>query len=356
LFYVFKNKITQRFDSGIVASSARAWLAEHAGQRFVCMVHLYSTHTPYDPPAEWKREYCDPDYKGPVHSFYAQHREAIESGVYTPTPADVAQIQNLYFAGVAQADALIGSIVKELENAHVRRDTLVVVTADHGESLGEQNLWEHDHMVQTNLRVPLVMSWPGHLPSGVRVSAITDEIDVLPTICDLASIAAPQEPGERGKIDGVSLLPLVRGEKTAVREYSFAENGIELSVQDLRTKLVVPAEALRAESLERALADAAHATDAKPRLFDLASDPKEDHDVLAARRADAERLYKALRAWSESMPTPRSEIGVSERKMKEEQRRLKDLGYTDGVGANLGDGHNGSAGSGGAAPRDAKPK
>jgi arylsulfatase A-like enzyme len=353
LFYIFKNKISQRFDSGIVASTARDWLARHAGQRFVCMVHLYSTHTPYDPPAAFKAQYCDPAYSGPIRHFYAEERQAIEEGKFAPTPADLEQIRNLYYAGVAQADALIGDVVHELERSGAAASTLMVITSDHGESLGEHNLWEHDHMVQTNLRVPLVMCWPGHLPAGQRVSALTDEIDVLPTICEIAGIEPPHESGVRGQVDGRSLMPLVRGAAQSVREFSFAENGLALSVQDARWKLIVPSSALAADAWKRALAGG---PSSKPKLFDLAADPAEDHDRIDDERDEAERLVKALREWDARMPIPQSEIGLSPREL---EARLKQLGYTGGIGTGIeGDGHvhpNG-AGNGRATPDPKSPE
>jgi len=204
-------------------------------------------------------------------------------------------------------------------------------------------------MVQTNLRVPLVMRWPNHLPSGKRVSALTDEIDVLPTICELAGIDPPHadandarasstdpEREQRAIVDGKSLMPLVRGESASVREYSFAENGLELAVQDAKQKLIVRASALAESDWKNALDGN---TASKPRLFDLATDPAEDHNVIDARRADAERLVKALRAWDASMPTPRSEVEVSSRELESDKIRLNKLGYTGGVGSGMSDGH-----------------
>jgi arylsulfatase A-like enzyme len=332
LLFIFKNKLSQRFDSGIVASEARKWLARNAGRRFVCMVHLYSTHTPYDPPAEFKRQYCDPQYAGPFHSFYAQHREKIESGEYTPTAADREQIKDLYYAGVAQADALIGDIVHELERAGVRDQTLVVATSDHGESLGEQGLWEHNHMVQTNLRVPLVMSWPGHLPAGKRVSALTDEIDILPTICDLASIELPADEDKYAHVDGTSLLPLVRGDKPSVREFSFAENGFWISIQDAHTKLVAYADSIQPGAWEESLRGGAK----KPQLFDVVADPGESRNLIDSRGDEAKRLIVELRAWDGRMPVPRQDTAVSERERKAEAQRLNGLGYTEGgIGAHV---------------------
>ena len=291
LISIFRNKISQRFDSGIVATAAKKWLAENSRKRFMTMVHLYSTHTPYDPPAQYKKRYVDPQYAGPIRAFYAERREAIENGKYDPTQADLEQIRNLYYAGVTQADDLIGSLVAELARSGVLDDTLVIVTSDHGESLGEQGLLEHNHMVQTNLRVPLVMRWPHGLPAGRRVAARTDEIDILPTICDLLRIELPNDPSEFGKIDGTSLVPVARAEKESVREFSFAENGTHLAVQDGRSKLIVRRACLGDQAWKDALAGKGE----KPRLYDLAADPAENANLVDARPEEAQRLYAALR-------------------------------------------------------------
>jgi arylsulfatase A-like enzyme len=331
LVSILRNKLTQHLDFGGTAAEARKWIADRGDRRFFAMVHLYSTHTPYDPPEEFRRMYCDPKYSGPVKSFWADHRKLIESGKYKPTLSDVAQIKNLYFGGVSQADAQIGGLVDALARRGILDDTLIVVMADHGESLGEkigeETLWEHDHMVQTNLRIPLVMRWPKHLPAGKRVAALVDEIDVLPTVCALLGIAPPREEGEHGRIDGTSLLPLVHGEKTALRDVSFAENGLHVSVQDRHWKLVVPHSALLgADGGTRALENGSEV----PRLYDLHRDPEERFNQFKKEPVEAERLFAAIRYWNENLPIPPDSLLESPRDIENQKRLLRKLGYVDG--------------------------
>lgn len=335
LLWILASKVSQRFGDETAVAAVR-WLAQHERRRFVSMVHLYSTHTPYDPEARFARDYVDPNYKGPLKAFYAAHREAIERGEATPTPADVAHIENLYLGGVAQADERVGRLVAELERQGTLDDTLIIVTSDHGESLGERSLWEfnasglweHNHMVQTNLRIPLVMRWPKGLKPGTRVGALVDSIDVLPTVCELARIELPNEAGELGIVDGKSLVPLVRGEASALREFSFAENGLQLSIQDLRWKLVVPVSMVE---------DCAQAKfgpeDMPPALFDLATDPHEQTNLFAKDHAEYVRLFAALCAWNATMPYAVMDTQMSPREIEDQKRRMSALGYMDGVGA-----------------------
>jgi arylsulfatase A-like enzyme len=325
LLWILATKVEQKLSGG-VATEARDWLEEHADRRFFAMVHLYSTHTPYDPPAKFRAMYEDPEYKGPVKAFYAQHREMIERGEAKLTPQDEAQIRNLYYAGVTQADEAIGELVETLRAKGVLDRTLVVVTSDHGESLGEQGLWEHNHMVQTNLLIPLVMRLPGALEAGRRVAAITDSIDLLPTVCELVGAELPPQAEARDVIDGRSLLPLVRGDAASLREYSYSENGLWTTIRSLRWKLWVPARAMdSATVLDPTAADRA-------RLFDLEADPMEERDVLAGHPEVAAKLLADLRGWDATMPIPKDEVLLSPREIEALRERFGALGYADGIG------------------------
>jgi arylsulfatase A-like enzyme len=337
LLSLIRGKVLQQLDAQRVASVAVEWFREHGRQRFFVMVHFYSTHTPYDPPDEFRAMYCDPEYAGPITSFYAEHRQAIEApgGLDQLTEADRRQIRDLYRAGTTQADSMIGEVLAELERQGVLRNTLVIVTADHGEELGEHDVWEHNWMWQTNLRIPLVMTLPGRIPAASRVSALVETVDIVPTVCGLLGVEGPrppagvQDPDPRDLIDGFDLMALVRGETPSVREFSFAENGLFLSIQDRRWKLIVGRDDLDAEAWNRAQAAA---PGGRPRLYDLERDPGELHNLIGDEGAQAERLLGALREWDARMPIPRHEIVRSSRDM---EHLMRGLGYTEGIGQDI---------------------
>jgi arylsulfatase A-like enzyme len=253
-----------------------------------------------------------------VQAFYAEHRELLEQGKYTATPADIQRIRDLYYGGVSQADLLIGGLLDELRAQGVLDDTLVIVTSDHGESLGEEQgasrLWEHNHMVQTNLRIPLLMRYPKAFPAGTRVAALTDEIDVFPTVVQLAQLQPPPQTGVNDVIDGRDLLPLVRGEARSLRPISFAESAFAAAAQDERWKLIVDVQRLKG-------AEGTY----KDRLFDLQADAAEQHNLAAEHPEQVERLLAALTDWAKAMP--KREMERSPRDL-EEERRFRELGYT----------------------------
>ena len=340
LLWVLQNKLKQRVDSSLVVSTAREWLVEHRDRRWMAMVHLYSTHTPYDPPEFHREPYLDPEYDGPFDSFYAMHRYAIEAGDYTPSPEDLERIRDLYAAGTSQADAMIGELMAELEALEMTHDTIVIITADHGEDLGEMRrvrvateneemrYWEHNHMWQTNLRIPFVISAPGRLPEGIRVPGIVETIDILPTLCDLVGLEVPTEDGVVA-VDGVSFLPAVRAAdegvelEGALERYTFAENNLFMSVQDRGSKLIVPRSLLAVDD-----PDALFRSDAWVRYFDLESDPDEAHDRFAERPENLYRLWAVLRRWDASMPHP--EYITTDRDL-EQVRWLAHLGYAGDI-------------------------
>ncbi|MDP6518283.1 MAG: sulfatase, partial [Planctomycetota bacterium] len=329
LLFLVKNKLSQRFDPTLVTSTAVKWIGENAQRRFFAFVHLYSTHTPYDPLPRFRDKYLDPAYDGPIEAFHAEHRYAIDAGKYDLTVPDRARIRDLYEAGTDQADAMIGRVLAELERLELTDNTLVVVTSDHGEELGEHNLWEHNFMYQTNLRVPLVMAWPGHLPAGRRVTPLVESVDLVPTLCEVMGLAGPvdEESGERGLVDGVSLLPLVRGEAQAAKEFSFAENGRYISIQDATRKLIVTRAAVTAEGFEAARTGAAEPA----RFFDLVNDPAEQHNLFPAQAEKAQELRLAIEEWSASLPIALHDFVESHRD-REARELFGGLGYVGGVG------------------------
>ncbi|MFT7486678.1 MAG: arylsulfatase A-like enzyme, partial [Candidatus Paceibacteria bacterium] len=316
LLWVFKNKLQQRVDSSLVVTTARGWLREHKGKRWMAMVHLYSTHTPYDPPKNYKQPYLDPTYSGPFSSFYAEHRYALERGDYEPTAADVQRIRDLYMAGAAQADAQIGELMAEIEELGMLDETLVILTSDHGEDLGEwrgigvkgreqaTRIWEHNHMWQTNLRVPLILANTRLLPHGKRVQELVESVDLMPTLCELMGLELPVEDGElKPEIDGQSLVPLMlgaqRGESASTwnKPYTFSENGLFFVVQSAKHKLIVPRFLLK-ENDPTQLFDG----EKWVRFYDLTISEAEENNDLEPDDPRVLELWNALWQYNESMP------------------------------------------------------
>lgn len=155
-------------------NNAIQWIGRNKKSRFFAWIHLYDPHTPYDPPEPFRSEF--------LHRPYG-----------------------LYDGEIAFTDSLIGQLTGFLRDNHLDSTTMIVLTADHGESLGEHNESGHGFFIyDATTHVPLIIHVPGVPPR--KVADQVRSIDLYPTICDAVGLKPPS-------MEGVSLLPLVRGGK-----------------------------------------------------------------------------------------------------------------------------------------------
>lgn len=238
----FLNTIQRRGD--VATGEAVGWINEHRVNRSLVWLHLYDPHDPYEPPEPYASRYADRPYDGEV----------------------------------AWSDELVGRLDRGLADAGIRDDTLLVVTSDHGEGLGEHRESVHGFFVyQTTLHVPMIARGPGVRP-GTRIDATTGLIDLFPTLLAAAGLPVPGEPKRPGR----SLLRAWRGEETLGDEPSFAESLTPLvhygwsdlrSVRDGRWKYIL---APRAE------------------LYDLSRDARELNNVEPSEPARARAMRAGL--------------------------------------------------------------
>ncbi len=215
----------------------------------------------------------------------------------TAGPMDVGdltlleRLQGTYAAAITQLDHGIGLLLEELEQRGLREKVVVVVTADRGLALGEHGFvgdyrpWLHDELIH----LPLILRFPGAKHAGLRVSALTQPVDLLPTILDLLGL--PHAAGH-----GFSLLPLVRGEQDQVRAYACAGlelgEGLEWALRTPEWALVLP--------LRTPAGDAARG----PQLYVKPDDRWEVNNVIQHHLEFAERLEQTLRGLVEASRQP----------------------------------------------------
>jgi arylsulfatase A-like enzyme/Flp pilus assembly protein TadD len=156
-----------------VVAGALAWLEGRPGPWFL-WVHLFDPHQPYQPPAPFSDRFEDDPYSGEV----------------------------------AYVDSALAKLFGPLEDSRRAGSTVVVITGDHGQSLGEHGETTHGYFAyNSTLWVPLIVSGPGVKPG--RVEENVCHIDIFPTVCDLLGLARP------AYLEGVSLLPLLQGKGIA---------------------------------------------------------------------------------------------------------------------------------------------
>jgi arylsulfatase len=210
----------QRIWDDRVEASTMSFLDRTPGEGpFAAWVHFYDVHKPYTPPLEYRDRFglsdelppilrAPPD-KGMQGHLLEQFLANITIGGREPTEAELKRIRGLYDAGVLATDSRLARILAKLQSLGELDNTVIVFTSDHGEELYDRNRYFfhgasiHDGTV----RLPLVISGPG-IPSGKRVPALTQSIDIAPTVLDLLGVAP--DPGHEGH----SLMPLITGATT----------------------------------------------------------------------------------------------------------------------------------------------
>jgi arylsulfatase A-like enzyme len=209
---------------------AATWIETSARHhdRFFLMIDEFDPHEPFDTPEPWASRY-DPEWRGPRRIWPPYAVGALERGVLDARTA--RHLRAAYGAKLSMIDHWLGRVLEALERQGLFDDTLVIVTTDHGHYLGERDLFGKPGvpLYEPMVHIPLLAAWPGGGPGAV--DALTTSVDVHATLADLFGV----EPEHR--THGRSLLPLLRGEARAVREWLLAGiYGREVHVIDGRRK------------------------------------------------------------------------------------------------------------------------
>jgi arylsulfatase A-like enzyme len=205
-------------------------------------------------------------------------------------------------------DQQIGQLMAHLEGRGLLDDTLVIFASDHGEGLGDHKHVGHiSQLYDSLLRVPLVFSYPGHLPEGVVIEQRVGLVDVLPTVAELLNLLPPA--GARGR----SLVPLMLGSASPIRPLIAATYRPEASSD----KQAIVMDGFK--YIHSQLDDSEWVE-----LFDLAADPDELEDLAEIQPEVLERLRAALDERLQAIAT----VTAREAELGEEERaQLRALGY-----------------------------
>jgi arylsulfatase A-like enzyme len=142
--------------------------------------------------------------KPPSHTKSLENTAGFD--LRTMTGRDLDRIKSFYYGMISLNDKYIGQMIDSLAASGLAKRTIVVVTADHGEMLGDHGLlFKAGYMYDEVLRTPLIFRAPGKLPAGRRVRGMTEGVDIMPTLLVLLSL----KPSTR--VQGRSLLPMVDG-------------------------------------------------------------------------------------------------------------------------------------------------
>lgn len=321
-----RNSSEERISASLLTQRAIEWLKGRPKGPFFLLLFYFDTHWPYEPPEPFDGRF-DPDFHGEftLYRDWEQGKVAIEDIYFHNSLSlrEVSHIQSLYDGCIASVDSEVGVFWRALEKLGLQGDTLLVITSDHGESLGEHGLFfTHGFdLYDTLVRVPLIIRLPGE--RGRKIEEQVRLIDILPTTLDLLGIEA------KASFDGVSLKPLMKarafepleayGENAPIHPGAYRERprmfleGTHGAWQMLRLK-------------EWKLIRIPDGKDDQYELYDLKKDPEEQDNLFHERTDVAQRLKKRLLELSTIYNQKPSEERVAP--IDEEAReRLKSMGY-----------------------------
>ncbi len=279
-------------------------------------------HTPYTPPDEVLKQFQGDGLvpRGNTLPEVVGFHGGVNRNLETGGARTWGEFVDRYDAEILLADQHIGRVLKALNEGPHAGTTIVALTSDHGESLGDHDYYfDHgDDLFNPSLRIPFVLSFPGFLPSGERVSAPVSSLDIYPTLLDLAQVPFPTGPPG---LQGSSTLPLIRGTKSRLRDFFFFENDRHLTaISNGRLKLVYrPLGEGSAGCLE---------------LYDMYRDPAESEDRYEGSEAYVAPLEAELGsfgtrtvAWQQETTAKRSQATADAALSEATRKSLEVLGY-----------------------------
>ena len=269
-------------EGGEVIKAFFEWYEKSPPSRFFSWIHLYDPHTPYEPPEPYKTEYGGQEY-------------------------------GLYDGEIAYADSLVGRVLESLKEKGVLEKTVVVVVGDHGESLGEHHESAHGFFIyDATVSVPMIIRIPSAELRGKMVTAQVQNIDLMPTLCELLGLPVPEA------VQGQSLLPLIAGrtpkqENTAYSESFYPRYHYGWSeLKSLRTSRYKFIQAPR------------------PELYDLSLDPREKNNIIGRESSLAENFVRKLERMEEKMSRKGIENKGPQQLDDDSREKLMALGYIGG--------------------------
>ena len=271
--YPAKARTGERFSerpAEKTVAAALQWLTAPKSKWF-CWVHLWDPHDPYLPPEPFATQYADDPYTGEV----------------------------------AYVDAQLSVLFAELAKRHLLDQTVIVLTGDHGESLGEHGEIFHGYFAyNTTLRVPLIVAAPGLKPA--RVKDAVGHIDIFPTVCDLLGVGKP------ASLQGDSLAPLLRGRARKARPIYFE------ALEAYLNRGWAPVRGF--------IENGKKFVDAPlPELYDLEADFGETRNLV--QDPDLPALKKRLQEIMAAGASPQAAPGGRAPADRETRERLRSLGY-----------------------------
>jgi arylsulfatase A-like enzyme len=287
------------------------WIRQQKRERFFLWVHYSEPHTPYTPSAGFDRLFVRESWKDNRDTARYWNRRECEAAY--DSSEDAARMRmGFYDARIRESDVHVGKIMAELKELGLADETLIILSADHGEEFFEHRGCDHGQTLYDEvLHIPLIVRHPGVVPPGTRVAEQVRLVDIMPTVLD--ALEVPEPPG----IVGRSLLPLARGvggDRPLLGGFlSNTEQAVVIRHQGMKYVFSPNRTALRQKHKQE-----------NEELYDLRTDPEERMNLVALGHPRLEHLRQKAKRWlSGPRPAPAPKVDFDQRTVE----RLRALGY-----------------------------
>ena len=291
-------------------------------------LNYMEAHRPFIPAESYRQKLMSPE---DVELSYQVDRSwdtmwAYTFGLSEYTAREIEIMAATYDATLRELDDLFARLLRQLRRQGILQDTVVILTSDHGELLGEHHLMDHQYSLYDPLiRVPLIVYGPRWFKPG-RSAAPVSTLDLYPTVLELAGIE-----DSRPSAHAVSLLqPSV--ERARLSEYPAIFEAPFAAIRERSPEFKFNAFARRLRALRVGPHKLLEADDGAYELYDVQQDPTEQNNLATREQELAERLQQQLREWAERMPVPLFRAAASNLSPAEIEM-LQNLGYTQSTPA-----------------------
>jgi arylsulfatase A-like enzyme len=282
-----------------ISNGAIQWLESHqSGKPFFMWLHYMDVHYPFDPP---KQIFNKLPFERPSNRRIINLNGMMQERPEELKPEDVQDLKRLYFAESRFADEQIGRLFDKVGELEESENTIIAVTADHGEAFGEHGRFGHHVYPYDELvRVPLIVG--GEPISNKTFDSQMQLLDLAPTLLDLIGADVPEA------MEGQSVASHLGGDCQSEQQEPamfISESGDTFGLRTEKWKYIL------------------RSTTDEELLFDLESDPKEQDNVVSANGDVAGQFKNVIREYKESVDAEVANIKWS----NETKERLQNLGY-----------------------------
>jgi arylsulfatase A-like enzyme len=270
---------------------------------FFLAMGFYKPHLPFNAPKKYWDMYKSQDIKLADNPFIPQNAPTYATTNWGelrsyygipqkgPCPDELArQLIHGYYACVTYIDALVGRLLDELDKLKLRDNTVIILWGDHGWKLGEHAGWCKHTNFELDTHVPMILSVPGMKTAGRRTQALTEYVDIYPTLCEVCGLSVP------GHLEGLSMAPLLENPARPWKKAAFSQyprgKVMGYTMRTERFRYTEWKDRETGEVLAR-------------ELYDHQKDPQENINAAAQEeyKQDVQRLAQMLKqGWPAALP------------------------------------------------------